>query len=137
MQHGSVEVDKPQYGKGLQLADTSLSLFSWTQPAGPFGKYDFLFTTTLSDSFVETYFTDTDLRLTLEVESVRPIASDNRFRWIKVNPAYEFEIQLGWQQRGGRHTNEVSTVVHLLPPDHDHGESGKAYTYDTHGTAAR
>jgi hypothetical protein len=127
--------DKPQFGKGIQLAGSTLTLFRWIQPSGPlFGAYGFYSTLSLPDALAAA-FHDVDLRLTLEVESRLPEAKKNTFRWIRVDPAYEFEIELAWNvpHSTSRVTN-IATVVHLRPYDADLGEAGKAYTYDTHGT---
>jgi len=130
--------DAPQFGKGIQLSGNNVTLFRWIQPAGPFGVYGFYSTVSLPAALAET-FQNVDLRLTLEVESVRPDALKNTFRWIRVDPAYEFEIELAWDlpHSSARVTN-LATVVHLRPSDPDDSSvEGKAFTYDTHGTEAK
>jgi hypothetical protein len=124
-------------GKGIQLAGTTVALFRWTQPAGPFGSYDLSDGGNLPPELVEA-FNDSDITLTLEVEALVPEVSDNTFRWIRVDPAYEYTVELGWNAlRTGSPTGEVATVVHLQPFDDELGTVGKAFTYDTHGTTAK
>jgi len=137
------------FGKGLQLADRMLSLFEWEDVVADVssGKYTYLLEGYELDEEFVAFFSDEDLRLTLMVESV--VAADdmedkqnNSFRWLRVDPAYDFEISLSWYDNQTQSVvSEMATVVHLRPKGLTgaFGEvlDGRAITYDTHGTAAK
>ncbi len=125
-----------EYGKGVQLAGNKVTLFNWLQGGQGLGTYDFNeHTITLSDALVES-FTGKDIRLTLEVESRSELASDNTFRWLRVDPAYEYDILMQWPTSHGMLTNEVATVISVLPGIRNVRDN-KTYTYDSHGTQWR
>jgi hypothetical protein len=126
------DVEENEYSRGIQLAGGMISFFHWYEPGGsPFGEYVFHGSYDLPEDVISS-FENRDVRLTLEVEAHGTADSDNSFRWIRVDPAYEFDVLLEWDSRifAGR-TQEVATVVHLKPK-RGRGDDGKAFTYDTH-----
>ena len=55
---------------------------------------------------------------------------------IAVTPAYEFETELAWTERGGDKTEEISTVIRVDPGVRGDDDPAHSVTYDTHGTYA-
>jgi hypothetical protein len=128
--------------KGIQLAGNTMTPFSWQQPGksvyGVFTFYDACnLPKELVDAFKDSSGKNKDLRLTLEVEALDPDLGPNSFKWIQVEPAYEFDIELTWNvPKTGGTTSEVATVVHLIPTKtRSTSTDNQVYTYDTHGTS--
>jgi len=121
-------------GKGVQLAGNRATLFSWTvltTPDAP-GRYDFTHgDCVLPDALVDA-FSGRDLRVQLEVESRAPESEPNQFRWLRVDPAYEYAIDEAWTSGTGEYCREQATVVHLRP--NTRTETGRSFTYETHAT---
>ena len=118
--------------KGFQLAADKITFLRWIEIAN-FGKYELGGSYLLPAALMEA-FHGQEITLTLEVASMREVAGDNSFRWIRVDPAYEYTLTLIWPRPGASDASEVATVVHLRPFDEEMSEVGKAYTYDSHGT---
>lgn len=143
--------------KGVQLAGNSLVMF-YMYPHLELGnpnayQYNFGDPYLLPDDVAES-FRGQALYLTLEVESFSPQQDENTFRWIRVDPAYEYEVALEWQtpnfdkstateeerNAGVRITNEVATVAHVFVEADEYSEFGfnsVTFTYDSHGTGHR
>ncbi len=128
-------------GKGIQLVGNMATLFSWKTTGTDFGEYDLDFEgLVLPDALVDAFRQDADsgrdLRVQVEVESRCPTAGKNTLCWIRVDPAYEYAIDLSWTARGGSLCQEQATVVHLFPFARVQGRdvAGKSFTYETHGT---
>lgn len=126
-------------GRGLQISGQTVSLFEWvflqTNKANISITQATAMPAEVRDAFLDANGQPREVRLTLEVESRNPEVGINAVEWIRVDPAYEYEVALDWRvQRSGQTTSEMATVVHLLPANR-WGLGGKAYTYDTHGTS--
>lgn len=135
-------------GKGLQLAGSSVTLFDWADlSAGsntnvnPVGEYNFTHGTyelpaEVMDAFRAEDGDPEELRVTLEVEACSTVAQDNSFLWIRVDPAYEYEVLLDWElPKGMGSTTDVATVIHLRPATRR--APGASFTYDSHGVQQR
>lgn len=131
----------PFYGKGILLSGNRLQLFDWHRiPITGLGTF------TSKESPIDVHedilsvFTNAaDLRVTLEVESRSETSAHNSFSWLRVQPAYEYEVELTWYRRGETDSvTEIATFVHWRELHDGYGGADvTAITYDTHGTGRR
>lgn len=113
---------------GVQLSDCSATLFQWATGEGFYLEEE---THILSD-WVTDHFGN--IRLCLVVErGGGGQAITNTLSFVRVDPSFEYETRLRWQDKGVQR-EEVSTYVHCRPTGRG---KWQAITYDTHGTEAK